>query len=85
MSRRSPQLGYDVAKRYIHKLQPLHYVVRQLLLDGLTGVDLLRTFVSCHIQPLRQWAVTMWMYPGPGCPYRSFTTELDDVEIDARI
>jgi hypothetical protein len=27
----------------------------------------------------------MWMYPGPSCPDRSFSTELDDAEIDTQI
>jgi hypothetical protein len=24
----------------------------------------------------------MWLYPGPNCPYRSFSAELDNAEID---
>jgi hypothetical protein len=27
----------------------------------------------------------MWMYPGPSCPDHSFSAELDNVEINARI
>jgi hypothetical protein len=29
--------------------------------------------------------MTMCMYPGPSCPDHSFSTELDNTEIDARI
>jgi hypothetical protein len=27
----------------------------------------------------------MWWYPEPGCPDRSFSTELMDTEVDARV
>jgi hypothetical protein len=27
--------------------------------------------------------MTKWVYPGPSCPDRSFSTELDDAEINA--
>jgi hypothetical protein len=27
----------------------------------------------------------MWTYPGPSCPDRSFSVELDDTEINAQI
>jgi hypothetical protein len=46
-------------------------------------VDLLHTFVSHRVQPLQQWEMTKWVYPGPSCPDRSFSTELDDAEINA--
>jgi hypothetical protein len=36
------------------RLQPMCEVVQRLLQVGLMGVDLLRTFVSHHVQPLRQ-------------------------------
>jgi hypothetical protein len=49
------------------------------------GVDLLRTFVSSHILPLRLWEMTMWRYPGPGCPDHSFQAGLGDTEIDTCI
>jgi hypothetical protein len=38
-----------MAQRYIRKLQPLRDVVRQMLRDGLTGVNLLCTFVCRRI------------------------------------
>jgi hypothetical protein len=47
-----PKWGYDVAERYIFRLQPLRDVVQQLLLGGLMGADLLRTFVGRRVQPL---------------------------------
>jgi hypothetical protein len=49
------------------------------------GVDLLRTFISRRIQPFQRWEMTMWMYPAPSCPDRSFSAELDDAEINAWI
>jgi hypothetical protein len=60
-------------------------VVQQLLQAGLTGVDLLWTFVSHRILPLWQWEVTMWMYPGPSCSNHSFSIELDNAEINTRV
>jgi hypothetical protein len=44
-----------------------------------------RTFVSCHVQSLRQWEMTMGMRPGPRCPSCSFSAELDGTEINTRI
>jgi hypothetical protein len=49
------------------------------------GVDLLWTFISCHVQLLQQQGMAMWMYLGLGCPDRSFSAELDDTEINAQI
>jgi hypothetical protein len=48
-----PKWGYGVAQKYLHMLQPLCEVIQRLLLGGLTSEDLLRTFVSRHVQPLR--------------------------------
>jgi hypothetical protein len=49
------------------------------------GADLLQTFVSSHVEPLRQREMTMWMYPGPSCPDHPFSTELGDAEFNTRI
>jgi hypothetical protein len=49
-----PSWGYGVAWRDIRRLQPLREVVQQLQQAGLLGADLLRTFVSLHIQPLQR-------------------------------
>jgi hypothetical protein len=29
--------------------------------------------------------MTMWLYPGPSCPDRPFSEELNDMEINTRI
>jgi hypothetical protein len=76
-----PKWGYGVNQRDLSMLQPLRDVVQRLLCDGLTGVDLMRTFVSHRVQPLRQREMTMLMYLGPSCPDRPFSAELDDTEI----
>jgi hypothetical protein len=60
-------------------------VVQRLLQGGLMGVDLLQTFVSCRVQPLRQQGMTMWMYPGPSCPSHPFSVELGDTENNTQI
>jgi hypothetical protein len=73
--------GYGVAQGHICRLQSLCDVVQWLLRGGLMGVDLLRTFVSCHVEPLRRREITMWMYPRPTYPNRSFSVELDSTEI----
>jgi hypothetical protein len=49
-----PKWGYSVAQKDLCRLQPLHDVVQRLLRGGMMGMDLLQTFVSRHIQPLRQ-------------------------------
>jgi hypothetical protein len=56
-----PQLkwGYGVVQKHFHMLQPLLDIVQQLLRGGLMGVDLLRAFVSHHVQPLHRQEMTM--------------------------
>jgi hypothetical protein len=49
------------------------------------GANLLWTFVSRHIQPLHRREASMWMYPGPSFPNRSFSVELDNAEINIQI
>jgi hypothetical protein len=49
------------------------------------GEDLLRTFVSRHVQPLPQQEMTLWMYLGLSCPDHPFSVELDDTEINTQI
>jgi hypothetical protein len=66
-------------------LQPLREVVQWLERGGVTGMDLLRTFFSHRVQVLRQREMSIWMYPGPGCPNRPFSKELCDTEINTRI
>jgi hypothetical protein len=45
------------------------------------GVD----FFNRCVQPLRQREITIWMYPGPSCPDRPFSIELNDMEINTWI
>jgi hypothetical protein len=47
--------------------------------------DLLWTFLSSRVKLLRQWGMTMWMYPGPSCPNRPFPEKLGDMEINTQI
>jgi hypothetical protein len=61
-------------------LQPLREVVQRLERGGVTGTDLLRTFFSHRVQVLRQREMSIWTYPGPGCPGRPFSKELCDTE-----
>jgi hypothetical protein len=44
--------------------------------------DLLWTFFSHHVHPLRQREMTMQTYPVPSCP---FSKELSDMEINTQI
>jgi hypothetical protein len=74
-----------VAHRKARKLQPLSNAIRQLFQAGLTGADLLWTFVSRRIQPLQRWAATIWMYLGPSCSDHSFSAELNNVEIETLV
>jgi hypothetical protein len=80
-----PSWGYRVAKKDTRKLQSVHDVLQSLLLDGLMGVDLLHTFISLRVQPLRRWEVTMWRYPEPSCLDCPFSAELADVEVDSQV
>jgi hypothetical protein len=49
------------------------------------GTALLCTFIGRCIQPLWQREVTMWSYPGPSCPDRSFSAVLADAEVDTQV
>jgi hypothetical protein len=80
-----PNWGYRVAWRDLRRLQCLCEVIHQLLHEGLTGADLLLTFFSCRVQPLRQRVMTMWMYPGPRCPDCPFSEELGDTDMNTQI
>jgi hypothetical protein len=80
-----PNWGYGVARWDICKLQPMRKVVQQLQQAGLVGAEVLWTFVSHRIQLLRWREATMWMYLGPSCLDCSFSTELENIEIDIRI
>jgi hypothetical protein len=70
-----PKWRYGVAQKDIRKLQPLREVIQQLLCGELTGADLLRTFVSCRVQPLYKQKMTMWVYLGPNCPDCPFSVD----------
>jgi hypothetical protein len=80
-----PKWRSIVAQKGLHRLQPLRGVIQRLLRGGLTGADLLRTFVSRRIQPLNQQEMTLWLYPRLGCPDCSLSTELDETKINTRI
>jgi hypothetical protein len=80
-----PKWGYSVAQQYICRLQPLWDVIWWLVWCGLMGAGLLCTFIIHRVQPLQQWEMTIWMYPGPSCLYHFFSTELDDAEINSQI
>jgi hypothetical protein len=60
-SRPVPQqnLGYEVARRDLHSLEPVQEVIQQLQHGGLTGMDLLQTFFSHQVQSLHRWVMTM--------------------------
>jgi hypothetical protein len=45
---------YGVAQADLHRLQPLLEIVQGLLQRGLTGVEILRTFLSHGVQSIRQ-------------------------------
>jgi hypothetical protein len=48
-------------------------------------VHLLRTFCNRWVQPLKQRAIKMWLYPGPSCLDCSFFNELSNAEINTHI
>jgi hypothetical protein len=77
--------GYGVAQKDLCRLQSLREVIQQLLQGWVTGVDLLRTFFRRCVQLLRQREMTLWMYTGPSCPNRPFSTHLDDTDINTQI
>jgi hypothetical protein len=77
--------GYKVAKKDLRKLQPMLDILKSLIRGGLTGADLLHTFVSHRVQLLRRWEMTPWRYLGHGCPNRSLQAELEDAEVDTHV
>jgi hypothetical protein len=63
-------------------LQPLLKMVRGLLKKGLTGEEILQTFLSRRVQPLHRGEVATGMLPGPRCPTRPSFPRLGGVETD---
>jgi hypothetical protein len=49
-----PNWEYGVAQTDLHRLQPLLELVWGLLQKGLMGEEILRTFLNCVVQPIRQ-------------------------------
>ena len=52
--------------------------VVQLVLQGVTGMDLLEVFLSRRIQPLQARDHPMWMYTGANDSARVHTEEVTD-------
>jgi hypothetical protein len=49
------------------------------------GMNLLWTFFSCRVQPLRQWVTTMWLYSQPSCPDHPLSEKMGEAEINTQI
>jgi hypothetical protein len=69
----------------LRRLQPLLEAVQGLLQKGPTGVEILQTFFSRGVQPLRRREVNAWMHPGTCCPDCPFPAELGNMGIKTRI
>jgi hypothetical protein len=80
-----PNWEYNVARAYLHRLQPLLEVVWGLLQRGSMGVEILQTFFSCAVQPLQQREATMQTFLVPSCPVRPSSTESGSTEINTQV
>jgi hypothetical protein len=56
-----------------------------LLQRGLMGVETLRTFFSCGVQPLRRQEVNVQMHSGLSCPDCPFSMVLGNTGINTQI
>jgi hypothetical protein len=74
-----------VAQTDLRRLQLLLEAVRGLLQWGLTGVEILRTFFSRGVQPLRRREVNVRMHLEPSCPNYPFSVELGNIGINTQI
>jgi hypothetical protein len=64
-------LGYIVARRDLHRMQPLRVVIEQLLREGLMGADLLWTFLAAEFNRSiseRQPCGCIWGHVVPTVP-----------------
>ena len=63
----------------------IHQVVEQLKGDGMSADDLLATFISRRVSPLRRRVHKICHMSGPLDPTRISTVELDKAQIRRRI
>jgi hypothetical protein len=77
-----PNWEYGVAQAYLHRLQPLLEIIREMLQRRLVGAEILWTFFSRQVQSLHQRGLTVQMSLGPSCPIRPFSTESAGTEIN---
>jgi hypothetical protein len=62
-----------------------HKILKQLLAEGMTGDDLLRTFIQRRINPLQDRTHKMCVMSGAGDPNRMSTFELTSGEVFLRV
>jgi hypothetical protein len=56
--------------------------LRSMPKKELSGIQLIRTFIECRVQPLAARAHYMWEYTDRHDPTRMTSNELKEVEID---
>ena len=76
---------FNPTKLKIPEVAILHMQVENLMNEGLTGDDLLRTFVSRRVSPLQKRAHKMCHMSGRFDPTRMSTFELTPVQIFQRV
>jgi hypothetical protein len=73
-----------VAQTNFPRLQPLLEIVGGLLQKGLIGEEILWTFLTHGVQPLRQRELAVGTCPGPSCLICPSFSRLGGIEAHAR-
>jgi hypothetical protein len=79
-----PNWEHGVARTDLPQLQPLLEIVRGLLQKGLTGEEILWTFLGHGVQLLPELEAAMGMSLGPSCLVHHSFSRLDSAEANAR-
>jgi hypothetical protein len=76
---------YGAAWTDLPRLPPLLEIVRGLLQKGLTGKEIMWTFLNRGVQPLCQLEAAVRMPPEPSCLVRPSFSRPGDVETNTRV
>jgi hypothetical protein len=80
-----PDWEHGVAWADFPQLQPLLGIIWGLLLKGLIGEEILRTFLSHGVQWLHHQEAVVGMSPGPSCLVHPSFSRAGNVEANARV
>jgi hypothetical protein len=80
-----PNWEYGVSRSDLHRLQPLLEVIWGLLQKGLTGEEILQTFINHGVHLLRQREMVVRVFPGPSRLIHPSYTRVSNEKINTQV